>query len=193
MRPDQWGQMESLADWLKDEAIVAGGLGPHEADRIWSRHLADSIVFCRGWQDSTPPRRLIDVGGGVGLPSIPLAILWPQTEFTLLDRAGRRIDLARRAVRRLGLDNVEVRQGDVLAEQNEWDGAVFRAVFPPARALQTAETVLEPTGIAVIGLRGTKRPKLPAARGGRPISVVEVPRAVLDEPVSILIMGPCEH
>lgn len=193
--PHQWELLARTADWLEDEAIPAGGLGPHEGDRIWSRHLADSLAFACGWRRSKPPSRLLDVGAGVGLPGLPLAILWPQINVTLLDRAGKRIDLAKRAVRSLGLDNVEVRQGDAVSEPSEWDGAVFRAVFPPNRALEVAASVLKPAGIAVIGRRGSELSTPPVARsvGDRAVLSVEVPPTVLDGSVSLLIMGSREH
>ena len=192
----QWNQLERFADWLREEAIGAGGLGPHEADRIWERHLADSMAFACGWAECKAPARLLDVGAGVGLPGIPLAILWPDTMVTLLDRAGRRIDLAGRAVRVLGLRNIEVRQGDVFAEPRLWESAVFRAVLTPERAMQAADTVLRQSGMAVIGLRG--RSRLTTEFGAktpinRPIRMVDIPSEVLDAPASFLIMGGCEH
>ena len=191
----QWDQLDYLAEWLEVEAVIAGGLGPHEADRIWSRHIADSLTFARGWTGNRPPSRLIDVGSGVGLPGIPLAILWPETRVLLLDRSGKRVDLARRAVRGLGLDNVEVRQGDALSERPKWEGAVFRAAFPPERGLEIGELILRPTGTAVIGLRGndTKRAFDDASSSGRTVQVVEIPSTVLDGTASLLIMGIREH
>ena len=195
VRPTQWDLWEKYADWLKEEAIVAGGLGPHESDRIWPRHLADSLVFACGWTKTKRPSRLIDVGSGVGLPGIPLAILWPETHVTLLDRAGKRVDLARRAVRRVGLSNVEVRQGDALSEPPHWEGAVFRAVFSPERACEVGQALLEAAGTAVIGLRGGDYRADPAGTlvSDRTLRVVEVPAEVLDGRASLLIMGPSEN
>jgi len=192
LQTDQWDQLENLASWLGDEAIRAGGLGPHESERIWSRHLADALTFAFGWRETGPPPRLIDIGAGVGLPGIPLAILWPATHVTLLDRASRRVDLARRAVRRLRLDNVEVRRGDAHREQRVWEGAVLRAVFPPEQACRVSDAVLKKTGIAVMGLRGTDKNVPPAtiAMTGRSVRLLDVPATVLDGSVSLLIMGP---
>lgn len=193
--PSQWDQIDHLAVWLEEEAIVAGGLGPNESDRIWTRHLCDSLAFARGWIAAGPPPRLLDVGAGVGLPGIPLAILWPETHVTLLDRAGRRTDLARRAVRSLGLDNVDVRFGDGLSEPPHWEAAVFRAVFGPQRALEVGDALLHPTGTAVIGLRGddTTGSFESTSIADRNTEVVEIPPTVLDGTVSLLIMGPREH
>jgi 16S rRNA (guanine527-N7)-methyltransferase len=191
----QWGQLQALAEWLRDEAVGAGGIGPNESARIWSRHIADSLAFSCGWRAATPPPRLLDVGSGVGLPGIPLAVLWPQVAVTLLDRAEKRADLVKRAVRQLDLENVEVRQGDVRSERTRWDGAVFRAVLPPLQALEVARTVLRPGGTAVIGLRGAhSASSFPdQAEGEWLVQRIEVPRTVLDGPVSLLRMGSSEH
>ncbi len=194
LTPVQWEQLEGLADWLRGEAVQAGGLGPREPGRIWTRHIADSLSFAGGWPGS-PPEQLLDVGAGVGLPGIPLAILWPGTQVTLLDRSGRRVDLARRAVRRLGIGNVDVRLGDALSETESWQSAVFRAIFPPEKAWEVAHAVLRPAGRAVIGLRGTRalRPLSEGSTPGRSRRIRAIPATVLDGTVSLLIMEPSEH
>jgi 16S rRNA (guanine527-N7)-methyltransferase len=191
----QWDQLNEFADWLNSEAVVAGGIGPREAQRIWPRHLADSLAFARGWSGANPPLRLLDIGAGVGLPGIPLAILWPGTRVTLLERSGRRVDLARRAVRRLRLVNVEVRQGDVVAEQAAWPSVVCRAVFPPEKAAAVVEGLVEENGTGVVGLRGeSNRQSIEAGISARfPARLVEVPETVLDGAVSLLIIGASEH
>ena len=195
LQNQQWAQLESFAQWLNQEAMVAGGIGPRESKRIWERHLADSLVFACGWLHSGPPPRLLDVGSGVGLPGIPLAILWPSSQVTLLDRSGRRVDLARRAVRSLRLDNVDIHQGDALSEPAVWDAVVFRAVFSPERACQTADRLLYRNGTAVVGLRGASAvpPAGGTTRGQRDLKIIEIPATVLDGTVSLLIMGPSGH
>lgn len=180
---------------MNSEAVVAGGIGPREAQRIWPRHLADSLAFARGWFRADPPLRLLDIGAGVGLPGIPLAILWPGTRVILLERSGRRVDLARRAVRRLRLANVEVRQADVVAEQTAWQAVVCRAVFPPGKAVGVVEGLLGENGTGVVGLRGeSNRQSIEAGISARyAVQLVEVPETVLDGSVSLLIMGASEH
>jgi 16S rRNA (guanine527-N7)-methyltransferase len=183
----QWEQLQTFVEWLKAEAVGAGGLGPNEAVRVWTRHVADSLAFAFAWREVT--------GSGVGLPGIPLAVLWPDTLVTLLDRSGRRIDLARRATRLVKLANVDIQQGEVDGQRPGWEAVVSRAVFAPDRAMRAANALLAPSGIAVIGLRGKAATSDLSSKpaGGRSVSTVALPPTVLDGPVSLLIMGSREH
>lgn len=186
-------RLEQFANWLIDEAIPAGGLGPREAARIWGRHVADSISFAVAW--TTAPPEILDVGTGVGLPGIPLAILWPETAVTLLDRGGRRIRLLTRAVHVLGLDNVHVAQGDVFDVADEWKGVAFRGSVRAPEAVGLANRLLTPDGTAVLGL--SRRPEPPDRTRdlvgvgealGLGMSVTTVPTGILDGPAWLLIM-----
>lgn len=186
--------LESYALWLIAEAIPAGGLGPREADRVWSRHVADSLLFASGWPDGAPSE-ILDVGTGVGLPGIPLAVLWPDTEVTLLDRGGRRIRLLQRVTRVLGLENVHVFQGDVFDVADEWAGVVFRGSVKAPEAVGLSARLLDVPGTAVLGLSRRATPPTRsrdlvgvAEAMGLTATIVGVPPAVLDAPAWLLIM-----
>jgi len=191
---DQVSQLETYAAWLREEAIEAGGLGPREATRLWGRHLADSLTFAAGWREGAPAE-ILDVGTGVGLPGLPLAILWPETVITLLDRGGRRIRLLHRVLRILALPNVVIAQGDVFTVADAWRGMVFRGAVRAPEAVGLAARILVPGGSAVLGL--SRRPELPE-RAGDLVSIAEalglqaavegVPEKVLDGPAWLLIM-----
>ena len=185
--------LESYSQWLLDEAVPAGGLGPREADRIWPRHIADSLVFGSAWKEA--PSEILDVGTGVGLPGIPLAIAWPETTVTLLDRGGRRIRLLHRVVRKLSLPNVVIAQGDAFSVADEWGGLTFRGSIPPPEAVGLANRLLEPAATAVLGL--SRRPQEPerasdlislAAALGMEAELRKVPEEVLDDASWLLIM-----
>lgn len=191
----QVARLEQYADWLESEAIPAGGLGPREGGRLWDRHVADSLAFAVAWKDRPPPDEILDVGSGVGLPGIPLAILWPDTVVTTLDRGGRRIRLLRRATRIIGLTNVSVAQGDVFSVADEWESVVFRGAVKAPEAVGLAARLLEVGGSAVLGL--SRRPEEPttgrdlvnlAGALGLQGEVAEVPVGVLDAPAWLLIM-----
>jgi 16S rRNA (guanine(527)-N(7))-methyltransferase RsmG len=167
-------------DWLLDEAVQAGGLGPNESDRVDDRHIGDSLLFAGGF--STPPSQVLDVGSGVGLPGIPLAIVMPDTEFHLLDRSGRRADLMRRALRVLELPNADVVHADISEWDSPVDGIVSRGSLSPDQALVGFKRLLNPGGSAVVGGSWARRPQVD---GFEPL---EVPASILDQKVWLLIM-----
>ncbi|QQZ28443.1 16S rRNA (guanine(527)-N(7))-methyltransferase RsmG [Thiothrix subterranea] len=92
-----------------------------------SLHIADSISvapFLRG-------KSCLDVGSGAGLPGIPLAILQPDRQFTLLDTNGKKTRFIQQAVLELGLPNVKVVQTRVESWQ---PAAPFEAIISRAFA-----------------------------------------------------------
>lgn len=183
----QLSQLGTFTDWLATEGAVAGGIGPVEVDRLTDRHIADSLVYATAW--TGVPSRLLDVGSGVGLPGIPLAITHPVTAVTLLDRSEKRCSLARRAVRVLGLENVDVQQADARSIRGDWPVVVFRASLPPAAALEMARPLLIEDGRAVVGLsRRTAPEMLPVAPEGTAVDLLTIGVGVLDSPAWLLRM-----
>lgn len=173
-------RLDHYQQWLAEEGIVAGGLGPAELPRLHDRHLGDSILFAAGF-DSIPDR-VLDIGSGVGLPGIPLAILWRGTRFTLLDRSRRRADLMKRVVRILGLENITVEQGEIERGSGLELAVVSRATLPPDRARDLIGPRLQPGGVAVLGGSWTQRPEFEGWL------TMEIPASVLDHRLWLLIM-----
>jgi 16S rRNA G527 N7-methylase RsmG len=174
--------LDRYRDWLLTEAMTAGGLGPNEGPRVDSRHVADSLLFARGFEQT--PSRVLDVGSGVGLPGIPLSIVMPDTEFVLLDRSGSRVELMRRVSRILDLPNVEVREGDIAVWADQVDGIVSRGSLSPEQAATVFPRHLTPGGRAVIGGSWASPPDVTG------FDLLEVPGTVLDQRVWLLIMPP---
>jgi 16S rRNA (guanine527-N7)-methyltransferase len=158
--PAQIGALERFGSWLVDEAMRAGALGPHEGDRILDRHLVDSLLFSRPWGRTDAPQTLIDLGTGAGLPGIPLAIMWPESAVALVDRSERTADLARRAIRVLGLDNASVLTSEIERVTDRAPFVVARAVQPPERLSTTIRRLLSPGGTGVIGGSQLQAPTL---------------------------------
>ena len=108
---------------------------------------------------------------------------------TLVDRSGRRIDLARRAVRVLGLDNVEVRQADVDHLQGAWDVVTFRASLPVPAAAAAFARIGAPSGVGLLGLsRQADPPHVPDPPAGIAFTVADVAEGRLDSPFWLLTM-----
>jgi 16S rRNA (guanine(527)-N(7))-methyltransferase RsmG len=144
------------------------------------RHLADSLLFATPLDHD--PDLIWDIGSGVGLPGIPLAILMTDTEVVLIDRSERRVDLANRAIGVLGLDNVKVRQVDVEEIVGSFPTVVSRATLSPARMSELLRDRLLPGAMIIKGGSWTNRPLHPGWE------TLEIPPTVLDHTVWLLIM-----
>lgn len=179
---DAAGLLAQYAQWLVEEALPAGGIGPDEAGQIDDRHIADSISMAFGW---APARiaTLLDVGTGVGLPGIPLAAAFPDIHCLLVDRSARRVSLAKRAVRVLGLANVEVLQQDMVAVNGTFDAIVARGLADPSTLTDEFARLMNSPGWAVLG-GSRERPR--QVQGWATISV---PEGILDRPAWLLIMA----
>lgn len=192
------GQRQSLEDfgaWLVGEAVQAGGIGPSEVERLLDRHLLDSLVYLRGVGDpdvaspTVEHTRLADIGSGVGLPGIPLAIARPDWDVTLIDRADRRTFLARRAVRVLGLGNVDVRTEDVSSVTDQFDILTFRASLPVDGATTLFLEAAKPDGIGLFGVsRLPEAPTIPDPPAGVAYELTSEEHEVLDSPFWLLRM-----
>lgn len=176
----QIGLLIRYRNWLASEAITAGGLGPDEQERIEKRHLADSLLFASLFPHDTT--EVVDLGSGIGLPGIPLAIALPRVEFVLVDRSGRRIDLLKRAIRILDLQNCQPVQGEIESLDLAAPVLVARASLPPEMMAPIAKRLLDPAGVAVLAGSWRDRPEFPGWE------TVEIPPDVLDQPVWLLIM-----
>jgi 16S rRNA (guanine527-N7)-methyltransferase len=177
LNPDQLATLERYRAWLIDEAIPGGGLGPNETDRVTPRHLEDSLSFLRLLES---PSEIWDLGSGVGLPGIPIAVARPEILVTLVDRSRSRMDLAKRAVRVLGLDNVESRVSDIEKLSGPTECVVSRAAIPPSRLHDICQRLLPPGGRAVVGGSWITKP---VVTGWDTIEV-----GSLDHPVWLLMM-----
>lgn len=182
-----WRLLASYEDWLREEAIPAGGLGPNEGGRLRHRHIGDSLSFAAAFDRQ--PARLTDYGSGAGLPAIPLAILWPNTNIHAIDRSARRVGLIRRAVAILGLRNVRVSQREVADDTALHANIVTRAVLQPGDWRRRMADRLEPGGQAVTSLGSLAADEwVDESNAVVSIEKLALPDEVLDHSVTFLIM-----
>lgn len=173
LTPWMLDQIDALAQWLEGEGVASGGLGPRETDRIADRHLLDSLSFAAGWE--SPPDTVADFGSGVGLPGLVLAVVWPFTRVTLIDRSSKRCDLARRATRVAEIEGVEVVQADIFSVSELRSAIVCRAAAPASTLRPLLEERLLPGCRAVV------------SGDGRPVEGFSSLR-ILDQPSRLLMM-----
>jgi len=104
-----------------------------DAEGIRTKHFLDSFSCTLAWKE-TPPRRLVDVGTGAGFPGLPLKILYPSIQLTLIESVGKKANFCRHMVEVLKLDATEVITaraedlGQMPAHREAYDWAVARAV-----------------------------------------------------------------
>ena len=150
---------QRYARWLAGAGVERGLLGPREVDRIWERHLLNSVAVEELLEEG---ERIIDVGSGAGLPGIPLAIARPDLEVVLLEPLLRRSEFLNEVIGELGLA-VEVVRGRaeeprVRSRFGERDVAVSRAVAALDKLTKWCVPLLRPGGrmIAIKGERGAE-------------------------------------
>lgn len=90
---------------------------------LHSLGIAKLITFKAGTE-------IMDVGTGGGFPGIPLAILFPEVQFHLVDRIGKKVMVANEIAIAIGLENVTVRHCGAEEEKRQFDFIVSRAVMP---------------------------------------------------------------
>lgn len=93
------------------------------------RHLLHSLSLAF-YLKLKPGNRVMDIGTGGGFPGIPLAVMYPEVSFLLVDSIGKKIKVVNAVVERLGLTNVKTLHGRAEEVKGRYDIAVTRAVAP---------------------------------------------------------------
>lgn len=146
---------ESLSryvDILASRGIDWGLIGPRERDRLWSRHVLNSLAVAPLVPGDAA---LIDVGSGAGLPGVPVAIARRDLRVTLLEPLLRRSTFLDGVVEELGLgDRVRVVRGRAEEHREQYEVVTCRAVAPLPRLLDWCVPLLRPGGV-LVALKGT--------------------------------------
>lgn len=100
-----------------------------DIDNLELNHILHSLAIARFVQ-FTPGTRVIDLGTGGGFPAIPLAMMFPETHFHLVDRIGKKLRVAEDVARQAGIANVTLQHGDIKEVKGTFDFVVSRAVMP---------------------------------------------------------------
>lgn len=98
-----------------------------DIDNIYQHHVLHSMAISK-FIDFQPGTKVLDLGTGGGLPGIPLAILYPEVEFHLIDSIDKKIKVAESVYKALGLRNVTVEHTRAEDLKDKYDFVVTRAV-----------------------------------------------------------------
>lgn len=166
-----------------------------DIEQMVARHLLDSlsVVPWIAANRDYPLERMIDVGTGGGLPGIPLAIMFPQTQFTLLDSNGKKTRFLFHVKTLLGLANVTVenRRVEEFTPPQLFQGVISRAFASLQDMTQGCANLLAPGGIflAMKGLFPEDELE-PIAADIRLVETIKLQVAETDGERHLLILQP---
>ena len=122
----QFAQLDALyRDWNSKINVISR----KDIDNLYEHHVLHSLAIAKVLPFQ-PGTTIMDVGTGGGFPGIPLAILFPECKFLLIDSIGKKIKVASEVANALGLTNVTCKQERAEEEKQKFDFVVSRAVMP---------------------------------------------------------------
>ncbi|MBT5288710.1 MAG: 16S rRNA (guanine(527)-N(7))-methyltransferase RsmG [Flavobacterium sp.] len=123
----QISQFSQLQELYKDWNLKINVVSRKDIDELYLRHVLHSLGIAKVVQFK-PNTKVLDVGTGGGFPGIPLAILFPETQFHLVDSIGKKIKVVNDVSEGLGLQNIKTTHGRVEEIKGTYDFIVSRAV-----------------------------------------------------------------
>ncbi|MEO4004347.1 16S rRNA (guanine(527)-N(7))-methyltransferase RsmG [Flavobacterium sp. CAU 1735] len=124
---DQVSKFRELEVLYKDWNAKINVISRKDIDELYEKHVLHSLGIAK-IQEFKPGSKIMDVGTGGGFPGIPLAILYPEVDFYLIDVIAKKIRVVNEVATALGLQNVKAEQMRAENVKEEFDFIVSRAV-----------------------------------------------------------------
>lgn len=122
---EQFAQLDALyREWNAKINVISR----KDIDNLYSHHVLHSLGIAKVI-NFRPGTKIMDIGTGGGFPGIPLAILFPECQFKLIDSIGKKIKVATAVAQAIGLKNVQIEHRNVMEEKAKYDFVVSRAVM----------------------------------------------------------------
>ena len=125
----QQQQFAALDDLYRDWNAKINVISRKDIDNLYEHHVLHSLAIAKmmPFKDGT---KILDFGTGGGFPGIPLAILFPECDFKLIDGTGKKIRVAQEVCNAIGLTNCHPEHLRGEEEKGKYDFIVSRAVMP---------------------------------------------------------------
>lgn len=117
--------MELYPEWNAKINVISR----KDIDNLEVHHILHSLAIAK-FIKFTDGSRVLDFGCGGGFPGLPLAVMFPQVHFHLVDRVAKKLRVASEIAAETGLDNVSFRHGDIAECKEKVEFVVSRAVMP---------------------------------------------------------------
>ncbi|WP_144283741.1 16S rRNA (guanine(527)-N(7))-methyltransferase RsmG [Chryseobacterium echinoideorum] len=120
-------QFSKLEDLYKEWNEKINVISRKDMDSLYEKHILHSLGIAKV-MEFAPGTKILDIGTGGGFPGIPLAILFPETQFTLIDSIGKKITVVNAVAEGTGLENLTAIHGRAEKVKDKFHFIVSRAV-----------------------------------------------------------------
>ena len=134
----QRGQFAALSDLYNDWNSKINVISRKDIGALYEHHVLHSLAIAKAIR-FRPGTKVLDLGTGGGFPGIPLAIMFPDASFKLIDGTGKKILVVKEVAKAIGLENCEDEQLRGENETGKYDFVVSRAVMPLPDLAQLVE------------------------------------------------------
>ena len=125
---EQQHQMETLGPLYHEWNAKINVVSRKDIDNLYEHHVLHSLAIAKA-VTFRPSTTILDIGTGGGFPGIPLAILFPQCHFKLIDGTGKKILVASQIIHAIGITNCQAVQQRAEDERGKYDFVVSRATM----------------------------------------------------------------
>jgi len=129
----QISQYAALQELYTDWNAKINVISRKDIENLYEHHVQHSLAISKFVEDTkrnwNEPLKIVDVGCGGGFPGIPLAIRYPNCQFLLVDRIGKKVKVAQEVANAIGLSNVDFRHAGIEEIKDTFDYSVSRAVM----------------------------------------------------------------
>ena len=146
LSPEQIRQFEELGILYPDWNAKINVISRKDIGNLYTNHVLHSLGIAK-FTDFKDGSYVLDLGTGGGFPGIPLAILFHETNFLLIDRIGKKINVAKDIADRIGLKNVDFRHCDIAEVKEKFDFVVSRAVMQLDSLVTSVRNKIKPSCI----------------------------------------------
>lgn len=140
---EQKRQFAALYDLYTDWNSKINVISRKDIENLYEHHVLHSLGIAKVIR-FTPGTKIMDLGTGGGFPGIPLAILFPEVQFHLVDSIGKKVRVATEIADSIGLKNVTTRHTRAEEEKQLFDFVVSRAVMPLTDLLKIIRKNISP-------------------------------------------------
>ena len=126
---EQQRQLEMLDALYREWNAKINVISRKDIDNLYEHHVLHSIAIAK-IANFRPGTKILDFGTGGGFPGVPLAILFPECQFKLIDGTGKKIRVAQEVCNAIGLKNCQPTHLRGEEEKGKYDFIVSRAVMP---------------------------------------------------------------